>query len=135
MNGLSEFSAASNATRFYAFPKSGRTSVDVIKSGGYKISALDVERNLLTHPNIVDVAVLGVPDHEWGQIVGAVVVERRGGGAVASGSLTLQELRIWSKEKMPTSWIPRKLVLVDSIPRNAMGKVNKKTLVKEIFPS
>ena len=48
----------------------GRTSVDIIKSGGFKISALDVERHLLTHPNITDVAVVGVPDLTWGQKVG-----------------------------------------------------------------
>lgn len=47
----------------------GRTSVDIIKSGGFKISALDVERHLLSHPNISDVAVVGIPDITWGQKV------------------------------------------------------------------
>ena len=105
--------------------------MDVIKSGGYKISALDVERHLLTHPNVVDVAVVGVSDPEWGQLVGAVVVQRAG----EAEGLTLDELKRWGKDVMPTSWIPRLLVLVDAIPRNAMGKVNKKTLVKQIFPN
>lgn len=48
----------------------GRTSVDIIKSGGFKISALDVERHLLMHPDITDVSVVGVPDLTWGQKVG-----------------------------------------------------------------
>ena len=114
----------------------------MIKSGGYKISALDVERHLLTHPRILDVAVLGVPDEEWGQIIAAIVVVGGGGGGVVRGGeaanaqtlLGSEELKTWAKDVMPLSWIPRKVVCVDSIPRNAMGKVNKKTLVKQMFP-
>jgi malonyl-CoA/methylmalonyl-CoA synthetase len=52
----------------------GRNSVDIIKSGGYKISALEIERVLLSHPNILDVCVVGVKDPEWGQRVGAIIV-------------------------------------------------------------
>lgn len=48
----------------------GRSSVDIIKSGGFKISALDVERRLLEHPDVKDVAVVGLPDLTWGQKVG-----------------------------------------------------------------
>ena len=54
----------------------GRTSVDIIKSGGYKISALDIERHLLAHDDITDVAILGLPDMTWGQKVAAVIVLR-----------------------------------------------------------
>ena len=50
----------------------GRTSVDIIKSGGFKISALDVERRLLEHPDVQDVAVVGLPDLTWGQKVRSV---------------------------------------------------------------
>jgi len=46
----------------------GRTSVDIIKSGGYKISALDIERHLLAHPDITEVVVVGVHDITWGQV-------------------------------------------------------------------
>ena len=56
----------------------GRTSVDIIKSGGYKISALDIERVLLEHENVQEVAVLGIEDEVYGQIVGAVVVPKSG---------------------------------------------------------
>ncbi|KAI8844721.1 hypothetical protein BC829DRAFT_400186 [Chytridium lagenaria] len=52
----------------------GRASIDIIKSGGHKISALDVERHLLSHPSVRDVCVVGIPDDEWGERVAAVVV-------------------------------------------------------------
>ncbi|XP_053411267.1 malonate--CoA ligase ACSF3, mitochondrial isoform X2 [Nycticebus coucang] len=69
----------------------GRTSVDIIKSGGYKVSALEVERHLLGHPSIVDVAVIGVPDMTWGQRVTAVVTLREG------HSLSHRELKEWAR--------------------------------------
>lgn len=47
----------------------GRTSVDIIKTGGFKVSALDIERELLLHPSVVDVAVVGIPDMTWGEKV------------------------------------------------------------------
>ena len=105
----------------------GRTSVDIIKSGGYKISALDVERHLLAHNNIAECAVVGAPDVTWGQRVAAIVVLRNGGG------LTLSELRMWARDFMAPYMIPTELRVVDIIPRNAMGKINKKQLLKDIF--
>ena len=56
----------------------GRSSVDILKSGGYKISALHVERLLLEHPQIADVAVLGISDEVYGQKVGVVIVLDKG---------------------------------------------------------
>ncbi len=55
----------------------GRASVDIIKSGGYKISALDIERELLEHPDISECAVVGVEDEEWGQKIVAIVVQKK----------------------------------------------------------
>ncbi|KAL4613570.1 acyl-CoA synthetase family member 3, mitochondrial [Arapaima gigas] len=107
----------------------GRTSVDIIKSGGYKISALEVERHLLAHPDITDVAVIGTRDATWGQRVTAVVQLKRG------KSLTLEELKAWGRERMASYIVPTALVLVDEMPRNQMGKVNKKDLLKQFFPS
>ncbi|XP_042211660.1 malonate--CoA ligase ACSF3, mitochondrial-like [Homarus americanus] len=107
----------------------GRTSVDIIKSGGFKISALDVERHLLAHPNIVDVAVVGIPDITWGQKVAAVVE--------VSGDENLDplELRKWGQERMPHYQVPSVIVSVTNpLPRNNMGKVNKKNILKEFFP-
>ncbi|KAL7406266.1 hypothetical protein ABVT39_016752 [Epinephelus coioides] len=106
----------------------GRTSVDIIKSGGYKISALEVERQLLGHPDIIDVAVIGAPDAIWGQKVTAVVQLKNG------QSMTLAELKTWAREHMAPYTIPSGLVLVEEMPRNQMGKVNKKDLLRHFFP-
>ncbi|XP_014885726.1 acyl-CoA synthetase family member 3, mitochondrial isoform X1 [Poecilia latipinna] len=106
----------------------GRSSVDIIKSGGYKISALEVERHLLAHPDIVDVAVIGAKDATWGQKVTAVVQLQKG------RSLTLPELKTWAREHMAPYIIPTGLVLVEEMPRNQMGKVNKKDLLRHFSP-
>ncbi|KAK4307084.1 hypothetical protein Pmani_021138 [Petrolisthes manimaculis] len=107
----------------------GRTSVDIIKSGGFKISALEVERGLLAHPDIMDVAVVGVPDLTWGQKVAAVVVW------CGEGELDTVELRTWGKERMPHYQVPSLVVACPSdLPRNNMGKVNKKQLIQDYFP-
>ncbi|KAM6430645.1 malonate--CoA ligase ACSF3, mitochondrial isoform 2-T5 [Liasis olivaceus] len=105
----------------------GRTSVDIIKSGGYKISALEVERHLLAHPSIADVAVIGAPDIVWGQKVSAVVELHKG------QELTLQDLKKWARETMPSYTIPSELLLVEEIPRNQMGKVDKKQLLRQFY--
>ena len=106
----------------------GRTSVDVIKSGGYKISALDIERHLLEHPSIRDVAVVGLPDMTWGQVIAAVLVLKDG------HTLSMDELKNWAGDKMISYHIPKVRKLLEQMPRNAMGKVNKKDLVKTMFP-
>jgi malonyl-CoA/methylmalonyl-CoA synthetase len=97
----------------------GRTSVDIIKTGGYKVSALEIEEVLRTHPDVVECAVVGVEDPEWGERV-AVAVELRGGG-----SLELETLKGWSKDRLAPYKIPRALRVVSALPRNAMGKVTK----------
>ncbi|XP_007937424.1 malonate--CoA ligase ACSF3, mitochondrial [Orycteropus afer afer] len=104
----------------------GRTSVDIIKSGGYKLSALEIERHLLAHPSITDVAVIGVPDVTWGQRVTAVVTLRGG------HSLSKQELREWARGVLAPYAVPSELLLVEEIPRNPMGKVNKKELLHQL---
>ncbi|KAL2840869.1 hypothetical protein BJY01DRAFT_236572 [Aspergillus pseudoustus] len=107
----------------------GRASVDIIKSGGYKISALEVERKLLALDEVQEVAVVGIADEEWGQRVAAVVKQRAG-----TEPLELQALRARLKQEMAPYKIPTVLKLVDSIERNAMGKVNKKTVVQKYWP-
>jgi len=106
----------------------GRTSVDIIKSGGYKISALHIERHLLAHPDIAEVAVIGVRDITWGQKVAAVVVLRQG-----VSSLDLKDLRAWSAEHLPPYQLPSILRIVEIIPRNSLGKINKKSLATQLF--
>lgn len=101
----------------------GRTSTDILKSGGYKLSALEIEEVLREHPSIAEVAVVGVPDETWGDRVRACVVLRPG------AELELEELRAWAKARMAGYKIPRELALLEALPRNAMGKIQKKTLV------
>lgn len=97
----------------------GRTSVDIIKTGGFKVSALEIEELLRTHPAIAECAVVGVNDAEWGERV-SVAVEFKPGAV-----LSLPDLQAWAKPLLAPYKIPRALVSVDSLPRNAMGKVVK----------
>ncbi len=97
----------------------GRLSVDIIKSGGYKLSALEIEAALLEHPDIAEVAVLGMPDDTWGEAVSAAVVTKNG------VDLALPALREWCKSRLSVYKVPQRLVLVKELPRNAMGKVTK----------
>lgn len=98
----------------------GRLSVDIIKSGGYKLSALEIEAVLLEHPAIMECAVIGLPDDTWGEAVTAVAVLRPD-----HGSLDLQTLRDWCRDRISRYKIPQRLLVVPELPRNAMGKVNK----------
>jgi malonyl-CoA/methylmalonyl-CoA synthetase len=100
----------------------GRSSTDIIKTGGYKVSALEIEDAVRDHPAVADCAVIGAPDDEWGQLVRAFV-ELRAGAA-----LTLDDLRETLRARLAPYKLPRDLQLVDSLPRNAMGKVNKPAL-------
>jgi malonyl-CoA/methylmalonyl-CoA synthetase len=104
----------------------GRQSVDIIKSGGYKISALEIENVLLAHPAIRECAVLGAPDAVWGEIIVAVVLLREG------SSLDLEQLRAWCADRLSGYKQPRRLVVQDALPRNAMGKVLKPELARQL---
>jgi malonyl-CoA/methylmalonyl-CoA synthetase len=106
----------------------GRSSVDIIKSGGYKLSALEIEAALLDHPAISQCAVVGLPDPKWGEAVAAAVVLNKG------QSLELETIRSWCKERVSSYKIPRQMLVVDSLPRNAMGKVTKPA-VSKLFES
>jgi malonyl-CoA/methylmalonyl-CoA synthetase len=106
----------------------GRSSVDIIKSGGYKLSALEIETVLLDHPAIRECAVVGLPDAEWGEQTAVAVVLQSG------SQLDLDSLRDWCRERMSVYKLPRKLVVVGALPRNAMGKVTKPE-VRRLFDS
>jgi malonyl-CoA/methylmalonyl-CoA synthetase len=103
----------------------GRSSVDIIKSGGYKLSALEIEGKLLDHPQIRECAVVGVPDPTWGETVCAAVV-------TDGSSWDPDAMRDWCREKLSAYKIPRRWLVVDALPRNAMGKVTKPA-VAELF--
>jgi malonyl-CoA/methylmalonyl-CoA synthetase len=98
----------------------GRASLDIIKTGGYKVSALEIEEVLRTHPAIADCAVVGVEDPEWGQRVAAAAV------LVPDREVALDELRAWAKQVLAPYKVPSLLRVVEELPRNAMGKVVKR---------
>lgn len=104
----------------------GRLSVDIIKSGGYKLSALEIEAALLEHPAIRECAVIGVPDETWGEMVATVAVLEEG------RELTIESLREWCRDRLSTYKIPKRLLRVEALPRNAMGKVTKPAL-RDLF--
>jgi malonyl-CoA/methylmalonyl-CoA synthetase len=81
---------------------------------------------LRTHPDIVECAVVGVEDLEWGERVCAAVV------LPLDRALTLESFRSWAKEKLAVYKVPRELAIVAELPRNAMGKVLKPN-VMELF--
>jgi fatty acid CoA ligase FadD36 len=98
----------------------GRKSTDLIKSGGYRIGAGEVEAALLTHPGVREAAVVGEPDDDLGQVVVAYVV--------AEGTVTGPDLSAFVADRLSSHKRPRRVVLVDGLPRNAMGKVQKQLL-------
>jgi malonyl-CoA/methylmalonyl-CoA synthetase len=102
----------------------GRESVDIIKTGGFKVSALEIEDELRNHEAIDQCAVVGVEDPEWGERVAAAVVVKDG------NSLNLDSLRTWSKERLAVYKIPSRLLVLPELPRNAMGKVVKPDLAR-----
>ncbi|RFU26561.1 hypothetical protein B7463_g9774, partial [Scytalidium lignicola] len=119
----------------------GRASVDIIKSGGYKISALDIERECLGLPYIAEVMVVGVDDEEFGQRVAAVVTLREDqtqytyDGSSGKKRLTLEDLRRDLSPKMVRYKMPTLLRVVEGeIPKTASGKVLKKQLGPKYFP-
>jgi len=104
----------------------GRQSVDIIKSGGYKISALEIEEVLRTNEMIHDCAVVGVDDDEWGELIVAAIVLK-------------PEFIIDFNDKLLSDWIvnyiasykkPRRYLILNDLPRNAMGKVVKNDIKK-----
>ena len=128
----------------------GRKNVDIIKSGGEKISALEIERELMSLPQVAEAAVVGIHSEQWGQKVAAIIViepmhVHSGKGGKRWG---LMDMRRALRDRLASYKIPQELKIVESIPRNAMGKskrrfhwlsitdyftVNKKSLVQDIF--
>ncbi|MBW0013326.1 acyl-CoA synthetase [Mycobacterium sp.] len=99
----------------------GRESVDLIKSGGYRVGAGEIETSLLGHPGVAEAAVVGLPDEDLGQRIVAYVV----------GAADPDELIEFVAQQLSVHKRPREVRVVDSLPRNAMGKVLKKQLLAE----
>jgi malonyl-CoA/methylmalonyl-CoA synthetase len=104
----------------------GRQSVDIIKTGGYKVSALEIEDALLGNPDVAECAVVGVPDPEWGERVTVAIVQRPG------ADLTVERLRGWAAERLAPYKVPSRVHFVDELPRNALGKVVKPELSRAL---
>lgn len=114
-----------------SFKIMGRDSVDIIKCGGYKLSALHIETIMLEHPKIKDVAVIGVPDETHGQKPVALIVYAD--EAVLDDAelqkATVESVKQWNEKKLPSYSLPS-VIFRRSIARNHMGKVNKGEILK-----
>jgi acyl-CoA synthetase (AMP-forming)/AMP-acid ligase II len=97
---------------------------DVIISGGENVYPAEIEAVLMSHPAILECAVIGVPDPKWGETVKAVVVRRAGAGA----TLTEAALIEWSRDKIAGFKRPTSVDFIEALPRNASGKLLKRTL-------
>jgi acyl-CoA synthetase (AMP-forming)/AMP-acid ligase II len=93
---------------------------DLINRGGEKISPPEVEAVLLEHPSVAEASVFGVPDPKYGEEVSAAVVLR--------GAATTQELQAYCRTRLADFEVPKLIHLVSAIPRNAMGKVQRRNL-------
>ncbi|MCX5126582.1 fatty acyl-CoA synthetase [Streptomyces sp. NBC_00347] len=93
---------------------------DVINSGGVLVASRQVEDVLYTHPGVAEAAVVGLPDERWIEAVTAVVVPRDG--------VTEAELLAYAREKLAHFKAPKRILFVDALPRNASGKILKRTL-------
>ena len=101
----------------------GRRATDLIKSGGYRIGAGEVEAVLLTHAGVAEVAVVGVPDDDLGQRIVAFVV------AAGGSRVDEQDLIQHVADQLSVHKRPREIRVVDDLPRNRMGKVQKRDLM------
>ncbi|MDT7620088.1 MAG: fatty-acyl-CoA synthase [Pseudonocardiales bacterium] len=99
----------------------GRTK-EMYKSGGENVYPAEVENVLSVHPSVADVAVIGAPDEKWGEVGVAVVVP------IGGISLDLDELLEFAGDRLARFKLPKKLVLVDELPRNVTGKVSRDAL-------
>jgi malonyl-CoA/methylmalonyl-CoA synthetase len=95
---------------------------ELIITGGYNVYPREVEEALETHPGVVEAAVVGTPDPEWGEIVTAYVV--------ATPAVTNEDLTAHVKSLLAPYKRPRRVVFVDALPRNAMGKIDRNKLAQ-----
>jgi len=95
---------------------------DLVITGGVNVSPTEVEGVLMTHPDVQDVCVVGVPDDEWGERVVAFVVPSAG------ASPTLDDLRAHARERLSAAKLPREVRVVETIPRTASGKPLRRLL-------
>jgi acyl-CoA synthetase (AMP-forming)/AMP-acid ligase II len=97
---------------------------DLIISGGVNVYPAEVERVLLSHPDVVEAAVFGVDDPEWGQRVCAAVV----------ADTDADSLRAWARERLPGSHAPKQFLTLEALPRTGSGKVRRADLTRLVEP-
>lgn len=123
--GINLLDSVSYSSEVNSFKILGRNSVDIIKSKGYKISALEMETKLLDHPEILDCAVIGVTDEKLGQKIFALIVCHD----VTTENELIAQINEWCAIKFASYSLPM-IKIVNNIPRNLMGKIDKKVLIK-----
>ncbi|MGE7918631.1 long-chain-fatty-acid--CoA ligase [Viridibacillus sp. NPDC093762] len=94
-------------------------SKDMIISGGENVYSVEVENVLSAHPQIADIAIIGTPDSQWGEVVTAVIVQKTG------ETIDLVELEAYCRKNLSGYKIPRKVLFENELPRNASGKLMK----------
>jgi long-chain acyl-CoA synthetase len=97
---------------------------DMIVSGGENIYPAEVENAIFGHPDVADVAVIGVPDDKWGEAVKAIVVAKPGAKPDPGAIL------VWARERIAGYKVPKTIDFVDALPRNPSGKILKRELRK-----
>jgi fatty-acyl-CoA synthase len=98
---------------------------DVIKSGGEWISSVDLENELMAHPEVLEASVVGVPDERWDERPLACVVRRKG------SQVTADDLRAFLAERVARWWLPERWTFIDEVPKTSVGKFDKKVLRKQ----
>jgi acyl-CoA synthetase (AMP-forming)/AMP-acid ligase II len=102
---------------------------DMIKTGGLNVSSVEVERALYTHPAVLEVAVVGVADDYWSQVVTAFVVLRPGERADPG------DLQVHCRQTLAAFKVPKQVHLVDSLPKDTQGKILKRELRRQHDPA
>lgn len=102
---------------------------DMVVSGGENVYSSEVEQVLSTHPQIKECAIIGLPDSKWGEAVTAVVVPREGAEPI------LDQIRDYCSSDLARYKLPKRLVILSSLPRTASGKVLKRQLRLELTES
>ncbi|MFV8753476.1 class I adenylate-forming enzyme family protein [Nannocystaceae bacterium ST9] len=108
----------------------GRMSVDIVKSGGFKIATRELEEALASHPAVREVAVVGLPDETWGEAIVACVVPSE--AAPSDPDTLLAELIAHHQARLADYKKPRALLVCEQLPRNALGKLQKHLLLERL---
>jgi fatty-acyl-CoA synthase len=98
---------------------------DLVKSGGEWISSVELENHVMSHPDVREAAVIGVPDERWSERPCACVVLREGADLDAEG------LRGFLAERVAKWWLPERIEFIDEVPKTSVGKFDKKALRKQ----